>query len=126
LENLKNDQEKHFATSSFEKEELNMAQRCKNLSLRKLQLWIYEPFERLKWMAIIADACKGQKGGRIISIIMCYNKQGNKQIQALINRILKHVLVPLIHFIKRWIYYGEVNDPYDEFFIKENTKIPNE
>jgi hypothetical protein len=41
------------------------------------------------------------------------------------NRILKHVLVPLIHFIKRWIYYGEVNDPYNEFFIKDNEKIGN-
>ena len=42
------------------------------------------------------------------------------------NRLLKHVLVPLIYFIKRWIYYGEVNDPYDEFFIKENKKVPLE
>ena len=57
---------------------------------------------------------------------MTYNKQGNPYIQALLNRILKYVLVPLIHFIKRWIYYGEINDPYEEFFIKENLQIKNE
>ena len=74
-------------------------------------------------MAIIADACTAQKGGRIISIIMCYNNQGSRQIQSLLNRLLKHILVPLIHFIKRWIYYGELNDTYEEFFIKEDTKI---
>jgi len=57
---------------------------------------------------------------------MAYNKQGDPQIQALLNRILKHVLTPLIHFIKRWIYYGEIIDSYDEFFIKEDIKIKNE
>lgn len=77
-------------------------------------------------MAILADACKGQKGGKIISIVMAYNKQGDPQIQALLNRILKYVLVPLIHFIKRWIYYGEIIDTYEEFFIKENLKVKNE
>jgi len=62
---------------SFLQEDLNSDIRYKNLSLRKLVLWIYEPFERLKWMAILCDACQNQKGGRIISIVMAYNKQGN-------------------------------------------------
>ena len=54
---------------------------------------------------------------------MCYNNQGSRQIQSLLNRLLKHILVPLIHFIKSCIYYGELNDTYDEFFIKKDTKI---
>ncbi len=35
---------------------------------------------------------------------------------------MKHILTPMLHFIKKWIYHGELNDPYDEFFVKENLK----
>jgi hypothetical protein len=28
-------------------------------------------------MAILVDACREQKGGKIISIVMTYNKQGD-------------------------------------------------
>ena len=54
---------------------------------------------------------------------MAYTRQGHPQISALLNRILKHVLVPFLHFIKRWIYHGEINDPYNEFFVKEDKKV---
>ncbi len=77
LENLKNDQEKQYNKYTFQPEQSNVQQRCKNLSLRKIYLWTYQPFERLKWMSILTDACHDQKGGKIISIVMTYNKQGD-------------------------------------------------
>ena len=52
-----------------------------------------------------------------------YCKQGDPQIQLLFGRIMKHILGPMLHFIKKWIYNGELNDPCDEFFVKENLKI---
>ncbi len=43
-------------------------------------------------------------------------------MRVMFGRIMKGILVPLLQFVKKWIYHGELNDPYDEFFIKENLK----
>jgi len=50
------------------------------LTLRKLVLWSYEPFEKLKWMAIVLEAVKPFKGCQIISIINSYRPQGSNSI----------------------------------------------
>ncbi len=47
-----------------------------NLNLRKLYLWIQDPMERMKWLAIIVDSIKGLKGGAICSVINSYVLNG--------------------------------------------------
>ena len=32
------------------------------LTLRRLQVWLFEPMDRLKFVASMVDACKGLKG----------------------------------------------------------------
>lgn len=63
LENLKNE---------------NIENQNDPLTLRKIVLWIKEPFERMKWLAIICDACKNLKGCQVISEVYSYNTQGNQ------------------------------------------------
>jgi gamma-tubulin complex component 3 len=98
----------------------------KSLNMRKLYLWSLEPFERLKWLAILSDACKNTKGGTLISVIYGYAKQGSPTIQILVNRILKQVLSPLSNFSRLWVYQGEIEDQYEEFFISMNPMSTND
>lgn len=51
-----------------------------SLTLRKLVLWSYEPFEKLKWMAIVLEAARPFQGCQIISIINSYRPQGSNSI----------------------------------------------
>lgn len=47
------------------------------LNLRKLYLWVQDPIERMKWMAIIVDAVQGLKGGALCSAIHGYVMNGS-------------------------------------------------
>jgi hypothetical protein len=44
-------------------------------------------------------------------------------VDGLISRLLSHSLQPLLNYIHRWTYFGELLDPSNEFFIAENRKV---
>ncbi|KAL4468693.1 hypothetical protein ABPG74_005196 [Tetrahymena malaccensis] len=90
-------------------------------TLRKLQLWVIEPMERLKWLAIICDATKGMSGFQVISAVNAYETQGSPPIQQLISRILQSIVQPFIKYVNSWVYNGELSDPLGEFFVTENV-----
>jgi gamma-tubulin complex component 3 len=47
------------------------------LNLRKLYLWVQEPLERMKWIAIIIDSTRNLKGGAICSAINTFTNNGS-------------------------------------------------
>ena len=46
--------------------------------------------------------------------------------EKFLNKILNEVTKPFIEFILNWIKYGEIKDPYDEFFVNINEEIKDE
>lgn len=96
------------------------------LSLRKLYLWVQEPLERMKWLALIIDSTKNLKGGAICSAVHTFTLNGNPTTSTFINKILKEVSAPILTMIKTWMIEGEINDPYREFFVDTDPKVPDE
>ena len=82
------------------------------LNLRKLYLWVQEPLERMKWLAVITDLVKNLKGGAICSAINTYVLNGSPSTKQFISRILKEVSTPILSMIKTWMLAGEINDPF--------------
>lgn len=63
-----------------------------------------------------------QKGGALISTIHNYTKHGDPFIKSYLVSILQSVSRPFYDILERWIYEGELDDPYDEFFVAcDNT-----
>jgi gamma-tubulin complex component 3 len=116
LENLRESEDEQSKSSFF----IDQDSSSKSLSLRKLYLWSIEPFERLKWIGILCDACKSSKGCTLLSIVTTYAKQGSPSIQVLFNRILIEVLGPFSTFLREWVYKGELIGHYEEFFVTVN------
>ena len=96
------------------------------LNLRKLYLWIQEPIERMKWLAIIIDSIQGLKGGALISSINSYVLHGAPGTKVLLSRLLKEVSAPLLTMIKTWMIEGELNDPFQEFFVNMDPNVPDD
>ena len=44
----------------------------------------------------------------------------------LLNNVLNEVSKPFISFVLNWIKYGEIQDPYDEFFVKINDNVKDD
>ncbi|KAM9835770.1 gamma-tubulin complex component 3 isoform 2-T2 [Aulostomus maculatus] len=94
-----------------------------SLTLRRLQVWMYDPKVRLKTLAALVDFCQGRKGGELASAIHAYGKTGDPQMRALVQHILSLASHPILNFLYRWIYDGELEDTYHEFFVASDPNV---
>jgi gamma-tubulin complex component 3 len=59
------------------------------------------------------------KGGAVCSALHSYVLNGSPSTRAFIGRILKEVCLPILSMIKQWMVEGELNDPFQEFFVED-------
>ena len=87
----------------------------KKLNLKNLLMGIIPSKEKLKWILTCCESVHTLHGSAILSQIYSYvTFLGN---QSFLNNVLNEVIKPFIGFILNWIKYGEIQDPYNEFFI---------
>ncbi|MBN3282167.1 GCP3 protein, partial [Polyodon spathula] len=94
-----------------------------SLTLRRLLVWTYDPKIRLKTLAALVDHCQGRKGGELSSAVHAYGKTGDPYMRALVQHILSLVSHPILNFLYRWIYDGELEDTYHEFFVASDPTV---
>lgn len=100
---------------------------CSNsLTLRRLLVWTYTPMLRLKSLAALVEICKGKKGGSLLSAIHSYMQHGDPYVKALVKHILNQVAEPVKIILSRWIYEGELDDAFNEFFVAADYSVPDE
>ncbi|KAM4859980.1 LOW QUALITY PROTEIN: gamma-tubulin complex component 3 [Thomomys bottae] len=93
------------------------------LTLRRLLVWTYDPKIRLKTLAALVDYCQGRKGGELASSVHAYTKTGDPYMRSLAQHILSLVSHPVLSFLYRWIYDGELEDTYHEFFVASDPTV---
>ncbi|CAL1545342.1 unnamed protein product [Lymnaea stagnalis] len=101
-------------------------QETSNLTLSRLRVWTFDPLKRLKWLAALVDTCKGKKGGALTSTIFSYTHHGDPSVKTLITHLLTWVSQPIYATLLRWMYDGELDDAYHEFFVASDPTITNE
>ncbi|XP_078259128.1 gamma-tubulin complex component 3 isoform X2 [Rhinoraja longicauda] len=94
-----------------------------SLTLRRLLIWTYDPKIRLKTLAALVDHCQGRKGGELASAVHSYTKTGDPYMRSLVQHILSLVSHPILNFLYRWIYDGELEDTYHEFFVASDPTV---
>lgn len=94
-----------------------------SLTLRRLLVWTYDPKVRLKTLAALVDFCQGRKGGELATAVHAYGKTGDPHMRALVQHILGLVSHPILNFLYRWIYDGELEDTYHEFFVASDPTV---
>ncbi|ORX56573.1 hypothetical protein BCR36DRAFT_367541 [Piromyces finnis] len=65
-------------------------------------------------------------GGDLISKIHNFVNHGDPFVQNFIHDLLCEVSTPFFDMLKKWIYEGELNDQYNEFFVEEHQDIHGE
>ncbi|XP_048855190.1 gamma-tubulin complex component 3 isoform X2 [Brienomyrus brachyistius] len=101
---------------------VNLGGEC-SLTLRRLLVWTYDPKVRLKTLAALVDYCQGRKGGELTSAVHAYGKTGDPYMRALVQHVLALVSHPILSFLYRWIYDGELEDTYHEFFVASDPTV---
>lgn len=110
--------------SFFKKKNANEEESGKDgddLSLKNLVLWTTEPIERMRWLALSCESVYTLRGTSIISQIYSYVNTAGAEIY--LNKVLEEISKPFLTFVKNWIMYGDLQDPYKEFFVDIIDKI---
>lgn len=106
-----------FSSQLYSAPSSNASPTLPAVTLHQIHVWSLEHHFRLKTLAMLVECCKGERGGQLARIVFRFMQQGDKQIRAIITRILSQVVLPIRLMLSQWIFHGEIQDPYDEFFI---------
>ncbi|KAF3932113.1 hypothetical protein ABW20_dc0107114 [Dactylellina cionopaga] len=112
------------ATSEVSEEDKHgLAVRKSGVTLRRCVIWTREATMGLRLMSAIVGASKGKKGGQLISIIHGFStSHGDPFVFNFAKRLLTSVTRPFYDLLRRWVYDGELTDPYLEFFVIEQSE----
>jgi len=88
-----------------------------DMSLLKLGIWLFECRPRLQILAGMVESCNDRKGGDLCSVIHKYSQHGDPLVSNLTVSLLSTICKPLYIILSQWILYGELEDPFNEFFI---------
>ena len=91
------------------------------LTLKNLVLWTIEPIERMKWLVVSCESVYTLRGSAVISQIYSYVNYSGAEIY--LNKVLEEISKPFFAFVRNWIQYGDLQDPYKEFFVNIADKI---
>jgi gamma-tubulin complex component 3 len=65
----------------------------------------------------------GATGGALVSLIHTYTSHGDPFIRGFTDQLLEEVSRPFFVTLARWIYEGELYDPFHEFFVDLNVDL---
>ena len=90
------------------------------VTLRRLALWLAEPTQTLKVLAVLAEKAQGLRGGALAGELFKYAEHGDPFVQATVSRVLEDVCAPLLTLLSQWLSTGELEDPHGEFFVAQD------
>ncbi|KAF3929423.1 hypothetical protein AA313_de0201008 [Arthrobotrys entomopaga] len=106
-----------------EDDEHGLSVRKAGVTLRRCIIWTREATMGLRLMAAIVGESKGKRGGQLISIIHGFStSHGDPFVFNFAKRLLTSVTRPFYDLLRRWVYDGELTDPYLEFFVIEQSE----
>ena len=106
--------------TSIEKDETPISIRSAGVTLKRCVIWTRDATMGLRLMTLMVEESKQKKGGQLISLIHGFSSShGDPFVGTFAERLLSHVTRPFYDMLRRWIYDGELMDPYYEFFVSE-------
>ncbi|KDQ17332.1 hypothetical protein BOTBODRAFT_64327 [Botryobasidium botryosum FD-172 SS1] len=93
------------------------------LTLRRLEVWIDEWRLRMRMMSVCVEGCKDSHGGALVSLIHTYTDNGDPFVRRFTDALLEEVSTPFFMTLQRWLFSGELHDPFLEFFVALNPGL---
>ncbi|CEO98246.1 hypothetical protein PBRA_006360 [Plasmodiophora brassicae] len=95
-----------------------------DLSLQQLWFQLQPSIATISALHVLVSAAAGACGGSLIQVLYdLYCKEGDENSRAMYFQILKDCSEPYFVLLRKWIEFGIVQDPYDEFQIRVRDDI---
>ncbi|XWW93445.1 hypothetical protein V2A60_001378 [Cordyceps javanica] len=96
------------------------------ITLKRCVMWTREATMGLRLMSLVAEESESKRGGQIISLIHGFAAtHGDPIVSTFAERLLGTCTRPFYDILRHWIYDGELSDPYQEFFVREQASKPD-
>ncbi|KAJ7700140.1 Spc98 family-domain-containing protein [Mycena rosella] len=76
------------------------------LTLRRLDVWINEWRLRMRMMSVCVEGARDAQGGALVNLIHGYTDNGDPFVSK-----------PFFATLHKWLFSGELYDPFSEFFV---------
>jgi len=93
------------------------------LTLKQIAVRIEDVTLRMRLISTVIESCQDSTGGAIVSLIHSYTFNGDPFIRQFTAEILEQVSKPFFHSLSLWIFEGELQDPFQEFFVELNKDV---
>ncbi|KZT72474.1 gamma-tubulin complex, component 3 [Daedalea quercina L-15889] len=93
------------------------------LTLKRLDVWIEDWKLRMRMMSVCVEGAKGAHGGALVNLIHGYADNGDPFIRKFTDQLLEEVSKPFFATLHKWLFSGELVDPFSEFFVAVDPEL---
>ena len=105
---------------------LEQSMREGGVRLLQLMVWTRQPQARLRLLVEVVTSVGLCKGGALVTKLYSFLSQGDPELGQCVATLLSASCRPLYSMLVRWILDGELEDPYNEFFITGEVGVQGE
>lgn len=106
-------------------EEPEATEEDSGLTLKRLEVWIDEWRLRLRMVSACVEGCRDLTGGALVNLIHSYTENGDPFVRKVTDELLEEVSKPFFVMLHRWLFSGELYDPFSEFFVHIDPELAN-
>ncbi|KAN0097611.1 Spc97 / Spc98 family domain containing protein [Tylopilus felleus] len=99
------------------------ADRESALTLKRLDVWVNDWRLRMRMMSVCVEGARGAQGGALVNLIHSYTDNGDPFVRKFTDQLLEEVSKPFFSTLHKWLFSGELYDPYNEFFVSVDPDL---
>ena len=97
------------------------------LSLQKMVYLLQPTKTTLRLLEKLVRRLRDCAGGRLVDgLHACFLEQGDERARQLHGALLNRAAEPFLKMLSAWLFRGELQDPYREFMVFEDTSVSKE
>ncbi|KAI0939289.1 hypothetical protein AcW1_004371 [Taiwanofungus camphoratus] len=104
-------------------EEGSIREEESGLTLKRLDVWIEDWRLRMRMMSVCVEGAKGAHGGALVNLIHGYTDNGDPFVRKFTDQLLEEVSKPFFAILHKWLFSGELIDPFSEFFVAVDPEL---
>ncbi|GBE79620.1 gamma-tubulin complex DGRIP91/SPC98 component [Sparassis latifolia] len=104
-------------------EDGSVRQEESGLTLKRLDVWIEDWKLRMRMMSVCVEGARGAHGGALVNLIHGYADNGDPFVRKFTDQLLEEVSKPFFATLHKWLFSGELNDPFSEFFVAVDPEL---
>ncbi|KAG9317306.1 gamma-tubulin complex, component 3 [Chiua virens] len=109
------------------------------LTLKRLDVWVNDWRLRMRMMSVCVEGARGTpffhpctlseasppdaQGGALVNLIHSYTDNGDPFVCRFTDQLLEEVSKPFFSTLHKWLFSGELYDPYNEFFVSVDPDL---